>query len=69
MDADNRKKRRRFKQTQSLQERLLQAANLARAAAEQMPNSVERAKLLNKAREAEASLHLERWLSKPSPGP
>nr|WP_291702859.1 hypothetical protein [Bradyrhizobium sp.] len=59
----SKKRRRRFKQTLPLGERLLMAASLARDAAEQMPPGAERTKLLMKAREAEAIAQLEQCLS------
>lgn len=66
METEIRKnKRRRFKQTQPLRERLLKAAGQARNAAQKMPHGEEQTNLLRKARQAEASIELERWLSKP----
>jgi hypothetical protein len=61
--AVDKKRRRRFKQTLPLGERLLKAATLARDAAEQMPPGAERTRLLVKAREAEAIAQLDQCLS------
>lgn len=68
MDIDvGKKKRRRVKQTQPLRERLLKAASQARSAAQKLPHGAEQTKLLRRAREAEAIIQLEQWLSKPLP--
>jgi hypothetical protein len=58
------KRRRRFKQTQSLSDRLLAMANMARQVAEQTAPGVEQNRLLRKAREAEAIVQLDQWLSR-----
>jgi hypothetical protein len=57
--------RRRFKQTFSLEERLSQEAERAKATAKTLPDGTERDLLLKKAREAEAAAHINEWLSSP----
>ncbi|AMA61611.1 MULTISPECIES: hypothetical protein [unclassified Bradyrhizobium] len=59
---DRTKKRRRVKQTQSLTERLLATATLAKAKAQAMSPGHDRDLLLRKAREAEAAVALESWI-------
>lgn len=60
------KRRRRFKQTVSLGERLLQSARDARDAAKQMPPGLDQARLLRRAREAEAIAQLDEFLRGPT---
>lgn len=60
------KTRRRFRQTQSLCERLQKTAEQARAAASQLGPNADRAHLLRKAMEAETTIRLEQWLSLPT---
>jgi len=60
----SKKRRRRFKQTTPLGERLLQAAREARAAAKQLPPGVDQARLLKRAREAEAVAQLDELLKR-----
>lgn len=59
------KKRRRFKQTEPLADRLEVFAQLMRERAELMPPGREKADALAKADQAEATANLERWLSSP----
>jgi hypothetical protein len=69
MEAESHKKRRRrFKQTHPLRERLMKAADAARQQAEQAPAGAKRSSLLRKAREIEAVVHLEQWQSSPDGG-
>jgi hypothetical protein len=56
------KRRRRLKQAVSLGERLLRAAREARDAAKQLPPGVDQARLLRRAREAEAVAQLDEIL-------
>jgi len=58
-------KRRRFKQTQSLEQRLDQEACRLRGAAKQMRPCAERERLIRKARQAETASHLSEWLMSP----
>lgn len=57
--------RRRFKQTQSFQERLRAFAEDARDQATGMRPGAERDELLRKARQAETASHLNEWASSP----
>lgn len=57
--------RRRFKQTQSLEERLAQEAERLREQAERLPPGSEREALLLKARQAETGSHMSEWLRSP----
>jgi hypothetical protein len=59
------KKRRRFKQTDTLEERLTDAAYRFREKAKRLPAEATRDDLLTKARQAEASAHLSEWLRLP----
>jgi hypothetical protein len=54
-------RRRRFKQTQSLQDRLSVWANRAREQASQMPPGSERDAHLKKVRQADVASHLNEW--------
>ena len=58
-------KRRRFKQTTSLEERLTEQARLLRAKARLLPPGPEREVLLRKARQDEAASHMSEWLNSP----
>jgi hypothetical protein len=58
-------KRRRFKQTTSLQERLLETAQQCRQQAKLLPYGPVREAVLKKARQAEAAAHMDEWLSSP----
>ncbi|MCC8961496.1 hypothetical protein H8A95_03970 [Bradyrhizobium sp. Pear76] len=57
--------RRRFKQTETLQQRLAEfaAENLKRAS--NMPAGVERDNLIKRARQANAAAHIDEWISSP----
>ena len=59
------KKRNRKRPLLSLQERLSKFAQDARAASRMVPAGVERHELLLKARQSEAALNIDRWLSSP----
>ena len=56
---------RRFKQTQSLEERLAQEAARLREQARKLPPGPEREILLRKARQAETGSHMSEWLRSP----
>ena len=58
-------KRRRFKQTTSLKERLLEHAGKVRAEAKLLPSGSVRDAALKKARQAEAAAHMDEWLNPP----
>ncbi len=58
-------RRRRFKQTSSLQDRLSAFANEARERATHLPPSSERHHLLEKAREADTTARMDRWINSP----
>jgi len=66
MDPENRKRRRRVKQTVPLGERLLQTAHAARDAAKQSPPGMDQAELLRRVHEAEAIAQLEAFLTGPT---
>lgn len=57
------KRRRRFKQSQSLQERLQAFARDARAEASSLQPGAERDALLKRARQADAASHMDAWIS------
>jgi hypothetical protein len=57
--------RRRFKQTQSLEERLSEEAKRLRAEAKSLPHGAVREALLRKARQAETASRINEWLSSP----
>ncbi|MGY8681827.1 hypothetical protein Q2941_29180 [Bradyrhizobium sp. UFLA05-153] len=58
-------KRHRFKHEKLLGERLAKAARLAREKADQLPPGAERDALLEKARQADATAHIDGWLNSP----
>ncbi|MGC2774115.1 MAG: hypothetical protein WA418_00600 [Bradyrhizobium sp.] len=60
------KRRRRVKQTLSLGDRLLQTAREARDMAKRLPPGIEQARQLRRAREAEAIVELDRFLTSPA---
>jgi len=62
-------KRRRFKHTTSLEERLADQAQRLREEAIDLPAGVEREGLLRKARQLEAASRMTEWLTSPSPSP
>jgi hypothetical protein len=57
--------RRRFKQTQSLEERLAEEAKRLREEAKLLPPGAVREALLRKARQAETGSHVTEWLTSP----
>lgn len=59
------KKRRRFKQTETLQDRLNKFAANSREQASTMPAGAERDQLVKKARQADTTAHLEEWMTSP----
>ena len=59
-------KRRRFKQTDSLEVRLLQFANDMRRKAERAPEGYERKQLLQRASNADQAIDIERQLRHPN---
>jgi hypothetical protein len=58
-------KRRRFKQTVSLEERLAEEARRLREEAELLPHGPVRDAALRKARQAETASHMSNWLTSP----
>ena len=58
-------RRRHFKQTQSLEERLSEEAKRLRAEAKMLPPGVVRDEMIRKARQAEMASHLNEWLTSP----
>jgi hypothetical protein len=59
-------KRRRFKQTTTLEERLALEARQLRDAAARQPPGMKREDLLRKARQCETGSHMSEWLRSPS---
>ena len=57
--------RRRFKQTTSLDQRLIAEAQRLRKEAKSIPPGIERERLIRRARQAETALHLTEWLMSP----
>jgi hypothetical protein len=66
METTKKKRRRRFKQTLPLGERLLRTAREARDAAKLLPPGLDQSRLLKRAREAEAIAQLEQFLRSPT---
>jgi hypothetical protein len=60
------KTRRRFKQTKSLKERLLEEAQRLRYEANLLPYGPVRESVLTKVRQTEAAAHMDEWLNSPS---
>ena len=58
-------KRRRSKQSESLQDRLASFANQAREKASRLPPGPEKEDMLRKARQADTACHLDDWVSSP----
>jgi hypothetical protein len=58
-------RRRRVKQTSSLEERLAELATKLKARASRLPASIEREGLLRQAHLAETGAHLNEWLRSP----
>jgi len=59
------KHRRRFKQSNSLEERLTDEAKRLREAAKLLPPGAVREQILRKARQAETGSHISEWLRSP----
>jgi hypothetical protein len=59
-------KRRRFKQTESLKDRLLAWTGQVRQQAAQLPPGPERDALVAKLRQADAASHIEDWINPPA---
>jgi len=57
--------RRRFNQTQSLEERLAEEAKRLRAEAKLLPPGAARDALIRRARQAEIGSHMSEWLRSP----
>nr|WP_271581607.1 hypothetical protein [Bradyrhizobium sp. CCBAU 45389] len=57
--------RRRFKQIQSLEERLSEQAKRLRAEAKLLPPGAARDQMIRKARQAETASHMNEWLTSP----
>jgi hypothetical protein len=57
--------RRRFKQTQSLEERLSEQAKRLRAEAKLLPPGAVRDEMIRKARQAETGSRINEWLTSP----
>jgi hypothetical protein len=58
--------RRRFKQNESLEERLAEEAKRLRAEAKLLPPGATRDELIRRARQAETGSHMSEWLRSPS---
>jgi hypothetical protein len=61
--------RRRFKQTQSLEERLSEEARRPRAEARLLPPGAVRDEMIRKARQAETASDMNEWLRSPGVQP
>ena len=57
--------RRRFKQTTSLEERLVEEAKRLREEAKSLPPGLAREHAIRKARQAETGFHMSEWLRSP----
>lgn len=57
--------RRRFKQVQSLKDRLAAFANGVKEKASRLPPGPEKEELLRKARQADTASHLDEWANSP----
>ena len=57
--------RRRFKQAQSLEERLAEEAKRLREEAKSLPPGAAREALIRRARQAETGSHMTEWLTSP----
>ncbi|MGY4622806.1 hypothetical protein [Bradyrhizobium sp. USDA 4486] len=58
-------KRRRFKQTQSLEERLAEEAKRLREEAKLLPHGPAREQIIRKARQCDTGSHMSEWLQSP----
>jgi hypothetical protein len=56
---------RRFRQNQSLEERLAEEAKRLRAEAKLLPPGAKREELIRRARQAEIGAHISEWISSP----
>nr|WP_082637724.1 hypothetical protein [Bradyrhizobium retamae] len=56
-------RRRRFKQTTSLAERLTEEAKRLRKEARSSPPGLARERLIRRARQAETAVHIQEWLT------
>lgn len=63
------KRRRRFKQTTTLAQRLAQEAGRLRERARNLPPGTEQTSLWRKVRQAETALRIDAWLACPSDHP
>jgi hypothetical protein len=59
------KERKRFKQTETLRERLVQFAKEAREKADSLPSGQEREEMLKKARRADTAAGIDDWANSP----
>jgi hypothetical protein len=59
------KRRRAYKQSQSLQDRLAAFAQDVRGEAEKLPPGIERDNMLRKASQADTAAHLDDWANSP----
>jgi hypothetical protein len=64
-ERERMQKRRRFKQTKSLKDRLLEEAQSLREQAKLLPFGAVRDATLKKARQAEAAANMDAWLNSP----
>jgi hypothetical protein len=62
-------RRRRFKQTTPLGQRLIEEARRLRKEAQGTPAGIERERLIRKARQTETAAHMEEWLTSPGRRP
>jgi hypothetical protein len=58
-------RRRHFKQTQSLEERLSEEAKRLREEAKLLPSGAVRDEMIRRARQAETGSHMSEWLTSP----
>jgi hypothetical protein len=58
-------RRRRFKQTETLEHRLADEAEKLRRQAQASPYGIERERLIRRARQAETASHMSEWLRSP----
>jgi hypothetical protein len=65
MEWSSMMKRRRFKQTESLRDRLHAWAKRVRSEAETLPRDADRDTTVKKTRQANVTLHLEDWANSP----
>jgi hypothetical protein len=61
--------RRRFNQTQSLEERLAEESKRLRAEAKLLPPGARRDEMIRRARQAETGSHISEWLRSPGRRP